>query len=204
MSRSKRKLAASFVMTISALPAAASLEGCKKTPVDPPETPTKDSHSVYRNGDHCLMHTPEHCPKGASCNPPAPPEIDCPPSHRDAGEPDPRPERPPGKEGWLRVQPHLHAGSYGCTYQAERFCSPPGTPVECTPWPPSVTIKCKPSASLDGGADAGRAATPRGPYTLEPFTYKDGLGVCHKIPALECGDGDCTKKMPAGEVTPCP
>lgn len=194
MSRSpKRKLAASFVMTVSAV---ASLEGCRKTTVEP-EDPRYVGHSVYRNGDHCFMNTPSSCPKGALCNPPAPPEIDCPSSYRDAGEPEPRPERPPGKEGWLRVQPHLYASSSGCSYEPERFCSPPGKRVECTPWPPGVTVRCRPS-----GADAGPNA--RGPFAFEAFTYKDGLGVCHKIPAFECNDYSCEKSMPTGEVTPCP
>ena len=197
----KTKLAASFVVTVAAV-------ACRKETIESPETPRGDDHSyVSRNGDRCTMSLPEHCPKGASCNPPPPTEIDCPPTHRDAGEPAPPSARPPGKEDWLRVRPACWASQYGCSYVAEHYCAPPTKKAECTSSPPAVTIKCSPivgDAGADAAADAGKPKTPStGPWLLESFVYKDGLGACHRVPSFECA-GDCRAVMPAATPVPCP
>lgn len=187
----KTQLAASFVVTVSAL------AGCRKQTVDnDPVVHEKESAYVSRYGDRCTMGTPQHCPKGASCNPPPPEEIDCPPNLRDAGEPAPTATaRPAGKEDWLRLKPHLWASRYGAGYTPERFCAPPPKPFECMQ-SEMVALKSKPIANAD--------AAPANRYAIEPFVYKDGMGTCHKVPAFECGEAECTSDMPAGEPAPCP
>src|SRR5690606_19320466 len=114
------------------------------------------------------------CPKGASCNPPPPMQVDCPPDMRDAGDPPAVTRRPPGKEDWLRVTPRLWSTTTGttCNYQPEYFCAPPGKPYECTPHPKTVTVGCT----------MGDAGTRQ----VDSFVYKDGLGACRKVPASEC------------------
>ncbi|MBX3191275.1 MAG: hypothetical protein KF819_30035 [Labilithrix sp.] len=190
----KNKLAASFVVTVSALPVIAGASACRKTTVDPDPEPAakRGTTGVYRNGDTCYMSVPVSCPPGLACNPPAPPPVDCPPSHLDAGETAPPSKRPPGKEAWLRVKPHLYAASFGCSYTPEQFCTPAGSPHECLARGETVKVAC---TSI---ADAGPTR-----FSLAPFTYKDGLGVCHEIPAMECGEGDCADAMPEGRVVDC-
>ncbi len=208
----KKKLAASFVVTIAAIPAATT--GCKKQPLVDPDgigNSGPDTVSVYRSGEGCRMHVPEHCPKGASCNPPPPTEIDCPASHRDAGEVDPAPKRPPGKEDWLRATPHLYAARSGCGYTAPYFCAPPGKPHECMR-PPNelayVQLKCAVveagAGATDGGVQARDAGPPKPKIHIESFVRWDGFG-CEAIPAFDCEEGDnCLRAMPSGTTAPCP
>ncbi|MBS2013681.1 MAG: hypothetical protein JST00_12380 [Deltaproteobacteria bacterium] len=186
-----KKLAAAFVVTVAAT-------GCKKQPVVEPEgTSGEGSASIFRNGNVCRMAVPVHCPRGATCNPPPPLEIDCPPDHRDAGEPDPSPARPPGKEGWIRVRPHLWAYKGSCSYNAPYFCAPQGKPFKCEQ-PPQGLAFVSPKCS---GVDAG--ATPI--VHIESFVAYDGIGTCVSVPAFDCPQGtDCIDKMPAGSPVPCP
>jgi hypothetical protein len=53
--------------------------------------PTDDFAYVHQQGSACTYNEPEHCPKGAMCNPPPPLPIECP-----AGI---------GKDEWGRVGP---------------------------------------------------------------------------------------------------
>ena len=187
----KSKLAASFVVTVSAM------TGCRKQTIDnDPVSHGQESVYVGRYGDHCTMGVPEHCPKGASCNPPPPPEIDCPASLRDAGEPEGPTARPPGKEDWLRVKPRLWASQNGCSFQPEYFCAPPPKAYECTPQTEGPPLKCTPVALPDGGPSTRTA--------IAAFVYKDGTGACRKVPAFECNNVTCLKEMPASEAVPCP
>lgn len=199
----KTKLAASFVLTAAALPAAAGLGGCRKQTVGEGDGPTANDRSqpahVSRVGDRCTMMVPTGgCPKGVSCNPPPPIDIDCPPEP-DAGpsaDAGPAPARPAGKEDWLRVRPHLWASRYGCGYSPAYFCAAPPKPHECTVPPTPPTLKCTPA----NGADAGTATS----WTIDSFVANDGLGACRKIPSFECTSSDCIASMPAGEIVPCP
>lgn len=194
------RLAASFVVTATA---STTLACGKKPAVDPdPEPSGPGTAYVFKNGAHCSMgEPPPRCPKGVSCNPPAPIEIDCPPSHRDAGEVDPSPARPPGKEDWLRARPHLWVTHSGCSYTAAFFCAPPGKPYECArPTPGFQTLKC---VRVDGDASSpAPAAGPR--WRVEPFVVKDASGACRAIPAFECGGGECIDAMPEGQPATCP
>lgn len=176
-------LAASFVVVV---PSAA---GCRKTSGGP----HGESVSIYRSGNECHLSHHFSCPRGVHCNPPPPARIDCPPSLRDAGEPEPVTRRPSGKEDWLRVKPALWVGAQ-CTYNAEYFCAPPGRPDECTSPGPAVTVPCKLQAQADGG--------PTGSYELASFVYQDGLGACRRVPAMTCSSGRC--EPPDGDVVPCP
>lgn len=176
-------LAASFVVVV---PVSA---GCRKTSAGDQNA----SASVYRAPDGCRISHPMSCPPGASCNPPPPEPVDCPPSLRDAGDPEPVARRPKGKEDWLRVRPSLWVGAQ-CTYQPEYFCAPPGKRDQCTERGPIVTIPCKAKAEADGGKS--------GTYELASFVYKDGLGECRRVPAMECTTGRCD--APEGDVVTCP
>ena len=60
------------------------------------------------------------------------------------------------------------------------------------------TLKCTPV--LEG--DATPASATR--WTVDSFVYKDGLGICRKVPPYECTKSDCTADMPAGDQLPCP
>jgi hypothetical protein len=192
----KRKLAASFVV-ISVMP------GCKKmSGATDPEPPRERSASIFRaDNGNCELMVPISCPKNATCNPPAPEIIDCPPSHRDAGDPPSITRRPKGKEDWIRVRSHLYVGTT-CQYVAERFCAPPPKAHECTSQPDYVTVPCAGIVD-DGGVEAGEAGA-RAPakYRVEPFVYKDGVGACHRVGALTCTTGDCP--LPEGDPAPCP
>lgn len=211
---SKRaQLTASFVVTVSALPALAGLGGCRKQTVEnEPLSRERGTASVWRNGDRCSMMPPSGpCPKGVSCNPPPPTDIDCPPSHRDAGEPAPTEVRPPGKEGWLRTLPHLWVSQYGCSYSAEAYCAPPPKPFARTTSVGVPSVACKPLPVADGGsapdASATELASKTTRWSLESFVFMDGLGTCHKVPAFVCDttkNTDCIASMPAGEPVPCP
>ena len=206
-------MTASFVVTVSALSALAGLEGCHKQTVDnQPASRERGTASVWRNGDRCSMMPPsDPCPKGVSCNPPPPTEIECPPTHRDAGEPAPTAVRPPGKEGWLRKLPHLWVSPHGCSYTSETYCAAPPKAFECTPSSGNPSLACKPLPAADGGSPPDASVTELAAkatrWSLEAFVFKDGVGTCHKVPAFVCDtttSTDCAASMPAGEPAACP
>jgi hypothetical protein len=198
----RRVLAASFVVTVAAAP---SVAGCKKTPLTDPDPPGNDSAYVNRREDgHCYLSVPEHCPKGASCNPPPPQQVDCPANMRDAGDAPTVSRRPAGKDDWIRIPGALsYLSPTKCVYLAERFCAPPGKPYACTPYPQGVEIPCA-KVDPDGGApDSGRPSYAPFSFKVEPFTWKDGAGTCHKAPAVVCSTGH-TCELPETPVVPCP
>jgi hypothetical protein len=211
----------------------------------PPRGP---SASVFHADDgHCELIEPVQCPKGAPCDLPTPLIIDCPAHPGDAGAganaganaggagadagaagahagaPAAPSRRPPGKEDWLRVRPHLWIGPRECAYEAERFCAPPGKPFECTPEAVRQSLSCS-SVIADAGAGgepeaAGDAnGEPSGPavtsapapakppptprYEVDSFVYRDGVGACHRVPKIICEVGDCP--LPEGDPAPCP
>lgn len=187
-------MATSFVVTFSA-----GATACRKQPVDPPE-PSDDGEtiSVYRapSDGACYRKLSVRCPKGVSCNPPAPLEVDCPPELRDASADSPAvTRRPPGKEDWLRVTPQLWFVSEkeGCSYQPEYFCAPPKSKNSaCSNYPENVKVRC------NFGSDGG-------PRRFDEFVYKDGLGQCRKVPASECAPSSRWRcVVPEGDVVPCP
>jgi hypothetical protein len=200
----RRVLAASFVVTVAAAP---SIAACKKTPLTDGDPPAgNESAYVNRREDgKCYMSVPEHCPKGASCNPPPPQQVDCPANMRDAGDAPGVARRPAGKEDWIRIPGGLSYMAPGkCSYMAERFCAPPGKPYTCTPYPTGVEIKCSKIEPDGGTPDSGRpwAYVPTD-FKVDPFTYKDGVGTCHQAPALDCSTGRRCE-IPETPVVPCP
>jgi hypothetical protein len=176
----RKKLAASFVVTVAVMP------GCRKT------SGAEDSAYVFVNADgRCALSVSVHCPKGASCNPPEPPAVDCPPDKRDAAAPAPPTRRPPGKEDWLRVKPRAYAWQGHCSYSPEYFCAPPGKKHQCTQQPPATTkIPC--TELGDGGTF---------PHRFGAFGYQDGIGQCHEVDGFECPAGGCD--LPEGRIVPC-
>jgi|GEM_PF-1584823 len=217
----RRKLAASFVVTVSAVPAAASLEGCKKVTIVSRDAAGGGggggdalvaTSTIVRTPEGCALSVSMACPPNVSCNPPPLEPIDCPEdadaggATTDAGRADagtPARRRPPGKEDWLRMKPRLDVSDRGCTYVAERFCTPPSRPFTCTEFQMPTPVKCTPIAA-DAGPNGSRAAPTR--FRIEPFVYKDGTDVCHAVPAFECETQavPCTAAMPEGTVTECP
>lgn len=195
-----KQLAAAFVVTVAAT-------GCKKQGFDPDGGSGGEDHaSVSRNGDVCRMHVPQHCTKGAFCNPPDPPEIDCPAENRDASEADPSPARPAGKSAWLRVKPHLWVGQYGCSYSTAYFCTPPAERHHCdSPGGDVASTKLTCTAIEAGTTELtdATARTGRRRYRVEAFVHHDGVGGCRSVPAFECEEGDCIRDMPAGSPAPC-
>jgi hypothetical protein len=184
MRRMKRKLAASFVVTVAVMPA------CKKTTINDPEPPEGvKSVSINDYSGKCTLSIPMSCPKGASCNPPPPEEVDCPPGKGDASAPPGVSRRPPGKEDWIRVKPHVNAWSGKCGWSGERFVAPPGKPMASTEWQKYGEVKC--TATSDAGA---------APHKLDTFRWTDGLGACHEVSGLECA-GQCD--LPEGKIVPC-
>jgi hypothetical protein len=189
----RARLAASFVVTL----AGGSSEACKKES----DTGGGDADRGYlsRRGEDCTYGQPEHCPKGAMCNPPPPMVVDCPASLLD-GQAEAHPARPPGKEGWIRVAPRFGAYHTECYFTPAYFCAPPDKPWSCASQE-GKKLACTP---LDGG-DAGLTATR---WKVDSFTYRDELGVCRVFPARECAANppspadDCAATV--GDVVPCP
>lgn len=219
----KKKLAASFVVTTTSLAAVAlgaGEVGCRKQGVEEGEG---GGVSVYRGsayqGDACFMSFHYSCPRGATCNPPPPEMVDCPPSLRDASsDPPVSTRRPPDKADWLRVTPIVWPQDKGeCVYRPEYFCAPKGAKrADCTQSPATVKMKCHPPDASDGGGKDAADASPRPtvPPPASPgqptvivssFVYKDGLGECRKVPESPClatRHGGCV--VPDGDVVPCP
>ncbi len=184
----KKRLAASFVVTLTSLPAC---DAPKKTSVaSNPPVAVEPAHITASDG-RCFLEVPTHCPTG-HCNPPPPPEVDCPANMRDAAAPAPPARRPRGKEDWLRVKPSvaIDSDTARCSYGAETFCAPPGKSPECTSSAP-VTVKCAPEA--DGGA--------YGLFHIAAFVWKDAVGGCHEVDAFTCGPGACD--LPEGRTAQC-
>jgi hypothetical protein len=44
----------------------------------------------------------------------------------------------------------------------------------------------------------GRKKTSDG---IDGFVYRDGIGACHNVAAMECMTGAC--ELPEGEIVPC-
>ncbi len=195
MKKSRRALAASFVVTVAALPSA----GCKKTSVgDGTSGSGTETANVYRDSysGACHYTTPEHCPKNATCNPPPPREVDCPPNLRDAAvDPPAITRRPPGKEDWLRMQGSIwSADATSCMVNHETFCAPPGKPISCTQ-NETQKVPC-----TKGTADAGQFVTS---FQVASFVWKDVTGKCHKTEPADCiSNKRC--EIPEGEIVPCP
>jgi hypothetical protein len=79
MARSPRtRFAASFVVVVSAAGGCGDGKSGGGT-TTPPEPKAKQTWNVRKQGDTCYAHEPVSCPKNATCNPPAPMMMPCPP-----------------------------------------------------------------------------------------------------------------------------
>jgi hypothetical protein len=77
----KRSLAAPFLFTAFLSPAFADNSPPKEKPPKKqklPKAPNDKNVTRDPNG-HCWYHEDVHCPEGATCNPPEPMEVECPP-----------------------------------------------------------------------------------------------------------------------------
>jgi hypothetical protein len=73
MTRSRRALAAPFIITMALAPAVHAEDSAAKKPKADPSRP------YDKRGGKCYQHPEEHCPPGAHCNPGPPREVECPP-----------------------------------------------------------------------------------------------------------------------------
>lgn len=194
--RPRRPPAAAFVITLAL--------GCKReSPYGPdarrggatpePQAPTTATVIADTDGS-CLYRLPgPSCPEGASCNPPAPERIECPPELRKAGMPAADPARPVGKEQWFRIPPELVATPFsGCFFRVEGYCAPVAQ-ARCEP---GETVKV-PCAAIDPTAPPNARR-----YALASFSYRDSFGACRRVPATECSATSCP--LPATAVVSCP
>jgi hypothetical protein len=100
--------------------------------------------------------------------------------------------RPPGKEGWFRIPAQLVANPWnGCFYEPGGWCAP--VEVDRCDHAEDVKIACK---AIDEKAPPDKRR-----FQLEPFDYRDALGVCHHAAATECPTGLCA--MPETTEVPC-
>src|SRR5688500_591877 len=95
--KTRRALQASFVVTVARAPA------CKPSTTGGTSGGDVGTWHVQRRGEGCFLYQSTSCPENATCNPPPPMEVDCPPSAEgDAGTSTSKaPPSPPGKEGWV-------------------------------------------------------------------------------------------------------
>jgi hypothetical protein len=83
MARSPRtRFAAPFVVVVTAAGGGCS-DGKGGGTTTPPEPKPQQTWNVSRSGDQCYAHQPISCPKNATCNPPAPMMMPCPPEKPD-------------------------------------------------------------------------------------------------------------------------
>jgi len=73
----RTRFAAPFVVVVTA--AGGCSDGKKGGDTTPPDPTPKQSWNVSKQGDACYAHVPMSCPKNATCNPPAPMMMPCPP-----------------------------------------------------------------------------------------------------------------------------
>jgi hypothetical protein len=145
----------------------------------------------------CQLVFSPSCPAGATCNPPPPMAIDCPPEQG----PD-RPgladaERPAGKEQWLRVRPLLFASETECNYQVDRFCPKPGLVGTCDTYR-NVTLPCSKPGSAGVKAPPGKEQ-----YIHVPaFEVPRAAGKCAAYPATFC-EPNRPCELPVPRVVAC-
>jgi hypothetical protein len=182
-SRSARRGGVAFVVTLAVAPA------CKKADVVDASTPAR----IADRGDGtCLyVHKTDPCPPNATCNPPGPETIECPPGMGDAATASSS-ARPPGKEGWYKIPAQLVANPYnGCFYEIEGYCAP--LDVDRCELGGNVKVACK---AIDETLPPNQRR-----FALAAFDYKDSFGVCHHVAATECAAGACP--MPETTNVPC-
>jgi hypothetical protein len=119
-------------------------------------------------------------------------EVECLPS---LGGPPPGP-RPPGREGWLRMRPWLQMQwadnrVSDCRFTNEAFCPPPPLDVPCDWADDQTSVACAPKTTPANASSS---------FRVERFTWRDKVGRCHRVDALECEPG-C--RAPEGELVAC-
>lgn len=161
-------------------------------PLPPPEEKAKAARPFQGNvfkdpRGACQLIVSPSCPPGATCNPPPPAPIDCPPAQRDeAGPTGIDDERPPGKEGWLRLKPSLYASDSECSYQLDRFCPKPGSEGNCDAYE-SVKVPC---STRDGRVHVPAFEAPR------------AAGRCFAYAATSC-EPHRACELPGARVVAC-
>jgi hypothetical protein len=122
-------------------------------------------------------------------------DVDCPDELLDPHEVSDAPARPKGRERWLRVKPLLTLiGVQTCSYEPDRFCTPPSEPFVCEPRRRSIVVDC---AAIDGSP-----LTEPTRWSVSAFRYTDAAGRCRLAPARECTQAACMHVE--GDVTACP
>jgi hypothetical protein len=148
-------LAASFIVTLPM--------GCKRQPEGP-------GASVYKSDRGCMYSVETHCPEGASCNPPPPAEIDCPPELEPAAKP-----AGPTRAGWVRVKERFSCYQAGCHFQSDYFCPHPG----------KTEGRCEAAKHKDVAGEPFDAAKAQPPGGVPEATWVDAF-------IAERADGSCS------------
>jgi hypothetical protein len=168
-----------------------------------PQPPAKTQQAgVFRgrvtvDATGCRLMVSPSCPPGATCNPPPPMLIDCPPDKRAPGTAAAVDDaRPPDKAGWLRVRPALYVSEQGCRYEVDRFCPAPDSAGHCDDYQ-SAVVPCQ-------APGAGPKAPPgkQGFLHVPAFQAPRAAGGCFDYPALWCApQRNCD--LPKGRVGAC-
>lgn len=194
MKRRKRGLAASFVVTVAATGGCKSLTGGNGAGGSGGGGPSESGVWISPQPDgSCLYGESVSCPEGATCNPPAPRIVDCPPelvdgsaAQNDGGL------APPSRKGWVRVRPQLNCWRGQCGYVPGHFC--PGEKVagSCQ-WPGDQPLKHD-AVPPDAGADDS--------VRIPSFVTRRADKSCIRYPEMHCPqNGPC--KLPPARLVSC-
>lgn len=85
-------------------------------------------------------------------------------------------------------------GYHGCYFLVEGYCAPVHLD-ECERGP-TIPVSCKAIEQPNSRWRSGGSA-------IDAFTYRDSMGVCHRVSAMECSFMECPT-MPSSDVVPCP
>ncbi len=180
MTRERRssKLAASFVVVVAG--------ACAKSAAPPEPRPEPQASITTQPDGSCIYYQSMSCPENATCNPPPPRKLDCPPDKRSENSrvlPE-HDQRPAGKEGWLRFQESFWVGNQTCSYTTDQLCPPSGASGACV-GAKSMELPCP--------------AEPGGhlPRTVPAFKAERAAGGCVAYPEFRCETAGCQLPAPA-------
>jgi hypothetical protein len=173
-------LAASFVATVATVP------GCKSSSGGS----GGDKASLSQRGHECFYSVHVDCPPDATCNPPPPIPIECPPEMSDGAAP-----RGPVRAGSVRVREQLWAFQGKCTFASDYFCPHPAQSQGACDERRTQPVACQPFG--DPAAPPGGEA---GGHHVAAFVGKRADGTCSRYPAFWC-QGSCA--LPDPEAAPC-
>lgn len=84
-------------------------------------------------------------------------------------------------------------GYHGCYFLVEGYCAPVHLD-ECERGP-TIPVPCR---AIDTQLPVEKRR-----IAIDAFTYRDSMGVCHRVSAIECSFMECPT-TPSSDVVPCP